>query len=179
MSRALAVLYAILSCTACAACARCYPKATDPTYGVPNLHEVDPGVWRSGQPAGPEGWAYLRALGVRRVVKLNFESEASEDGARAVGMDVVYVPILPDEDPLHVFFVPDPDHVARAVQALGEGGGVLVKCEHGEDRTGLVVALYRMKKDGWTKERARAEMLRLGFHVELVGLDRAWAEAEP
>ena len=43
----------------------------------------------------------------------------------------------------------------------------------GQDRTGLVCALYRIST-GWTKEAARAEMLALGFHRILLGLDKAF-----
>ena len=37
---------------------------------------------------------------------------------------------------------------------------VLVHCKNGVDRTGYMVALYRIEKEGWSKERALAEMNR-------------------
>ncbi|HUL32181.1 MAG TPA: tyrosine-protein phosphatase, partial [Thermodesulfobacteriota bacterium] len=43
---------------------------------------------------------------------------------------------------------------------------ILVHCEHGSDRTGLVVAIYRVTATGWTKEQAIREMVEggYGFH---------------
>ena len=42
-------------------------------------------------------------------------------------------------------------------------GPFLVHCQHGADRTGLVVAMYRIVFQGWTKEDAIAEMVDGGF----------------
>jgi protein tyrosine/serine phosphatase len=40
----------------------------------------------------------------------------------------------------------------------------MVHCQHGADRTGALVALYRVVVQGWTKERAVEEMNRGGYH---------------
>jgi protein-tyrosine phosphatase len=40
---------------------------------------------------------------------------------------------------------------------------VFVHCEKGEDRTGALVAIYRIVKQGWTPERAYAEACSLGL----------------
>jgi protein tyrosine/serine phosphatase len=154
----------------------CSCSPTTYTHGVPNLVQVDPGVWRSGQPTTPAAWAYLKSLGIKRVVKLNFESEGTDDGARAVGMEVLYVPIEPNGDVFTVVEKPDAAHVDAAVTALAEGGGTLVHCTHGEDRTGEVVAVHRVRNDHWPKSVAHREMLARGFHEELVGLDAYWQD---
>lgn len=41
---------------------------------------------------------------------------------------------------------------------------VYVHCQHGEDRTGLLVAAYRIKKQGWAPQQAYQEALRYGYH---------------
>jgi len=43
---------------------------------------------------------------------------------------------------------------------------VLVHCKHGADRTGVVVASYRIAFEGWTKEQAIEEFLKeqFGYH---------------
>ncbi len=43
---------------------------------------------------------------------------------------------------------------------------VYVHCDHGVDRTGMVLAAYRIQVDGWTFERAYEEMRSHGFHEE-------------
>ena len=39
---------------------------------------------------------------------------------------------------------------------------VYVHCEHGSDRTGLLIALYRVVHQGWTREEANREWVRNG-----------------
>jgi protein tyrosine/serine phosphatase len=54
---------------------------------------------------------------------------------------------------------------------------VLVHCQHGEDRTGLVIAAYRVLAQGWTKEQAMSEALE--FHYRRLinfGLNKTWSE---
>jgi len=41
---------------------------------------------------------------------------------------------------------------------------VYVHCRHGQDRTGIVVAAYRMKQQGWSLADAEAEMQAYGFN---------------
>jgi len=42
----------------------------------------------------------------------------------------------------------------------------LIHCKHGADRTGLIVAMYRIVFQNWTKEQAIDEMTQgdFGFH---------------
>ncbi|MBC7739269.1 MAG: protein-tyrosine-phosphatase, partial [Candidatus Saccharibacteria bacterium] len=41
-----------------------------------------------------------------------------------------------------------------------------VHCHHGADRTGLIVALYRLIAQGWSRDAAIAELIEggYGFH---------------
>lgn len=50
---------------------------TSSAAGIPNLVQLSPGVWRSGQPATAADWKALQQLGIRTVVKLNFPAEGS------------------------------------------------------------------------------------------------------
>jgi protein tyrosine phosphatase (PTP) superfamily phosphohydrolase (DUF442 family) len=129
--------------------------------GVPNLHRINPGLYRSAQPKS-EGFALLaRRLGVRTVVNLRalHSDEALAEGA---GLTLLKVPI-------HTWHIRE----ARIIEALHHlsrataANPVLVHCNHGADRTGLIVALYRTLYDGWQKNAAIDEMLRgeFGFHA--------------
>jgi hypothetical protein len=166
----------------------CYGcSKTSYVHGVPNLVQVEPGVWRSGQPcdghdATPcaDQWAYLKSLGIHRVVKLNFPDEGSDDWATGNGIEVVNLPMQPAGDKdvfdnaLNTFVHPHLATVDSAVSELSRRDGVLVHCTHGQDRTGLVVGVYRVMTDGWTKDAAYQEMTKLGFHPELHGLHEFW-----
>lgn len=65
-------------------------------------------------------------------------------------------------------------------ELIEEGKTVLVHCAHGSDRTGLIMALYRLIYEGWTAEAAYAEFRRNGHStVNLIttwGLDQFFFE---
>ena len=85
------------------------------------------------------------------------------------GFTVSYLPITLKEQLTGP--VKWPAHAVRQMQAMP---GTFVHCEHGQDRTGLIVALYRVKVNGWDKPKSEKEMLALGFHKELHGLWEYW-----
>ena len=161
------------------------------SHGVPNLVEVGPGLWRSGQPTNDEvSWEYLRSFaGITDVVKLNFGSEGSDSSASFVGIEVHSIPIQPagDKDVIVSFvgtFVhPDIatlDTIERLIEVLVSNGRiVLVHCTHGQDRTGLVVGRYRVLHDHWTKDVAYLEMRQNNFHASLHGLHDYWEDWRP
>ena len=51
---------------------------------------------------------------------------------------------------------------------------IFVHCEHGSDRTGMMVAIYRVVVSGWTKKQAIREMVEggYGFHSIWANLPR-------
>jgi tyrosine-protein phosphatase SIW14 len=151
----------------------------------PNLHYVGGGLWRSGQPATRAQWASVQKLGVSTVVKLNYDSEGSDKVASELGMTVVKLPLEPagDSNPIealgNVLKPVDSSRLVLIGNVLATASPehrVLVHCTHGQDRTGLVVARYRVMQEGWSAAQAEGEMLRLGFHPELIQLTVAWAK---
>lgn len=54
--------------------------------------------------------------------------------------------------------------LVRKIRNALADGNVLVHCLHGEDRTGMVIAAYRMIVEGWSADQATKEMLSMGFH---------------
>lgn len=142
---------------------------TLPVDGIQNLRLVAPGIYRGGQPTTDAAWNWLKDQGITRVVKLNLEGDGSDIAAEALGMDLRYYPINVVEQ---LVFRPKIADVRGAVSAIGPN--TYVHCTHGEDRTGLVIACYRVWNNGWAKERAEAEMEDCGFHWELLGLELFW-----
>ena len=137
------------------------------THGIPNFSQVDYSIFRGGQP-NAIGWMYLKSIGVTNVVKLNDESEGSDRDAAALGMVINYFPIsLQDQ----IFYLSHRDQVWNAVDAITPH--TYIHCEHGQDRTGLIVACYRVENFA-TRESAEQEMLAHGFHKELFGLWHFW-----
>ena len=67
------------------------------------------------------------------------------------------------------------ESVLLAIQAASRP--VLVHCREGRDRTGLVVAAYRVRQMRWSKEAAMAEAIALGYrHSINFGLNRTWRD---
>ena len=143
------------------------------THGVPNLVRVDERVYRGGQPT-PEGWQYLRSLGVKTVIKLNAEEEGTD---APIDASVKRWPLDPrDGHPEDIFTQPSREYLMAIVRSIDDSTGkVYVHCSHGQDRTGLVIAIYRVIH-GWPKAQAQDEMHALHFHWELPGLSWAWRE---
>ena len=148
--------------------------AVAPPHGIPNFSQVAPGLWRGGQPTA-DGWKHLQSLGVKRAVKLNTEEESSDAAAMAPGIEIIPLPITRAEQTIGK---PDRATLAAAIAAM-ERPGTFVHCEHGEDRTGLVVGAYRVKIQYWTKHAAYQEMKAQGFHPLLLGLYRSWQHDVP
>lgn len=147
-------------------------------HGVPNFRVVDSGVvYRGGQPTA-EGWSYLQSLGVKTVVKLDLSTEGSDDEATRLGMTVVDAS-GPPSDLKDFYEAPDPERIRLAVQTLEDESRwpVYVHCLHGQDRTGLIVGLFRVRHDHYTKSQAFKEMRENNFHWELFpGLDDVWED---
>jgi hypothetical protein len=143
-----------------------------PPPEVPNLAQVEPGIWRGGQPT-EQGWRDLRSLGITNVVKLNLESEGSDAAAERMGMKIFSAPItLPEQLGIKKASPQEIERVLTAVPAKG----TFIHCEHGQDRTGLFVAIWRVQRDGWAKADAEKEMLAHGFHKDLKGLWLFWED---
>lgn len=160
----LLVIVGLVSVLACSSVSK--------THGIPNLAQVEPGVWRGGQP-NTQGWAWLASQGVTNVIKLNTEGEGSDAGAEALGMTVMRLPITFSQQIGLTTIPPDIFDAALATVAPG----IFCHCERGQDRSGLFVGLYRVKREGWTRKEAQKEMELHGYHAELVGLSRFWRES--
>lgn len=160
---------AILMAALAAGCA-----STKMTHGIPNFAVVKPGVYRGGQPKTKADWQYLKSLGVYNVIKLNLESEGSDEEAWNEGMVVYYVPVNIWQQ---LGFEKMPPNFSLGWQS--NIGGTFIHCEHGEDRTGEFIAIQRVKFEGWSKADAEAEMLAHGFHKSLHGLWEYWEDEVP
>lgn len=138
-------------------------------HGIPNFAQVDAGIWRGGQPTDA-GWIYLKSLGVSNDVKLNLE-EPGDKTAVLMGIKLYDAPM----DFTHQLGIrPIPKDFFEDLLVALPAGGTFIHCEKGQDRTGLFVAIWRHRWDGWSKADAEKEMLAHGFHKELHGLWECW-----
>ncbi len=149
-----------------------------------NLEVVVPGkLIRSGQPAAEDIDDIDREYGINTILCLNRrEKEWVREYAKAEGIKVLGMEMSADDPPtddqLRLFF----DMLSGDTVDLTSYGDAVVKwskseplqlqfeqpilvhCIGGSDRTGVMVALYRITYQGWTKEQAKKEMM-MHMHI--------------
>lgn len=126
--------------------------------GVKNLWQVSDKLYRSGQPTA-QGMTNLAAMGIRTIVNLR-SSHSDKDRIGKLPMRYRHIRT-------EAWDVGVKDAVSFAkLMADTNNHPVLVHCYHGSDRTGAMVALYRIIFEGWTRDAAAMEMEEgdFGFH---------------
>jgi tyrosine-protein phosphatase SIW14 len=123
--------------------------------GVPNFGEVTPTLYRGGQPTR-EGFETLAHMGITIVVDTG-RSKRDEAIVNHLGMQYVSLP----------WYCPFPkDKVfARFIEVTKENAHkrIFVHCRLGDDRTGMMIAAYRMAVQHWTAKEAMNEMHEFGY----------------
>jgi uncharacterized protein (TIGR01244 family) len=111
----------------------------------------------------------LAKLGIKTVIDLRREDEhssASEAQAvTAAGMKYLNVP-------MKGVVAPSDEQIAKILAVLDSQEPVFVHCKRGADRTGAVIACYRIKHDGWARQQALQEAKSFGMGGLQLGLKR-------
>lgn len=125
-----------------------------------NFYRVDERLFRSAQLDGSDA-AKLHELGIKSIVNLRHFSRGGDKRAFGDQFWLANKPLQSWE--IRPAQIAD---VLRTIRERQKEGAVLVHCYHGADRTGLVVAMYRVIYQGWSLDAARSEMIDggYGFH---------------
>ena len=126
--------------------------------GCPNLHKVSDTLYRGAQPED-EGFPELDKMGIKTVVCLRRWHDDEEE-IEGTNLDYVGIPMntwKPTEENVLKFLRTATDPTRQPV---------FVHCQHGADRTGTMVAIYRIAIEDWSKEDALNEMQNgpFGYH---------------
>jgi tyrosine-protein phosphatase SIW14 len=136
--------------------------------GIPNFHRVNEHLYRGGQPDGT-GWQSLAKLGVKTVIDLRLGSEHSIDQeAQAVGAaGMRYI-----SQPMSRLTAPSTQAIVKILTLLDSHaeGPVFVHCRRGADRTGTVIACYRITHNQWTNQDALKEANSYGMSSLELGM---------
>ncbi|MGB8508020.1 MAG: tyrosine-protein phosphatase [Pyrinomonadaceae bacterium] len=127
---------------------------------LPNFHQVNAQLYRGAQPK-QGGWQKLSALGVKTIINLRDDDARAlteEAEVRAAGLRYFNVPLGRLGRPSDA----EVEQVLALINAP-ENQPVFVHCTHGADRTGTIIAVYRIVHDKWTSEQAKAEAKRYGL----------------
>lgn len=135
--------------TGCATGSRGLP----PVGGIANFDEVNRHLYRGAQP-NRQGLQHLHKLGVKTIVNLRAANDtwtSEREEASAFGMAYVNIPMSGLRRPSRA--------TVSAVLAIIEKSPspVFVHCQYGCDRTGTIIACYRIKQEGWKSNQALNE----------------------
>lgn len=127
---------------------------------VPNLSKVNSNLYRGGQPT-EAGIKALAKMGVKTIIDFRDDDDRSrreETWVREAGLRFINVPLS------NIFGPKDAkiDEILNEI-ARSENHPVFIHCKRGADRTGTVIAVYRITHDGWTGKQANSEAKKFGF----------------
>jgi protein tyrosine phosphatase (PTP) superfamily phosphohydrolase (DUF442 family) len=109
----------------------------EPAEALGNFRKVAEGFYRSAQPS-KAGYAKLRDLGFKTILTLKSNGDQERRDAAAYGLSVENVP-------MSGFSAPTYAQMDRALAVVATAPRpLLVHCQFGKDRTGFVVASYRV-----------------------------------
>jgi protein tyrosine phosphatase (PTP) superfamily phosphohydrolase (DUF442 family) len=137
--------------------------------GVPNLYRVNDSLYRSAQPTR-EGIADIEQgirlvpgdAPVRTIVSLRTLRSDASPGVSPSSVRLEHISVQS--------WHPEDEDVVRFLRIATDPAlqPVLVHCRRGADRTGTMVAIYRVVVEGWTKSDAIDEMTRGGYRFRPV-----------
>jgi protein-tyrosine phosphatase len=159
-SRRIAALAGALAMLVCAS--SCFSWAKSDKQDLPNFGHVSDSLLRGAQPTA-EGIKALREMGVSVVV--NFRNEEDEIASEqqqveSSGMKYVSIPWSGSERPSDRQVVQFLDLVRGNPDAK-----IFVHCKAGADRTGVMVAAYRIAFEHAAVNDAVAEMHQYHYHA--------------
>ena len=187
----IALLFALTSpalAIANSACAQTMSSAEDlAAKKITNFHKFGDGLYRGARPQGTN-FMDLKNLGIKTVINLQ------GGDIKDFYLGWLAGKLEPGENPenilfektsfeyLGINFINTPLAAIEPItKAEGEAIGltlakmndpanqpIYIHCEHGKDRTGLVVALYRVFYQNWKKMDAWREMLSFGHLTGII-----------
>jgi len=149
------VLLAVLASALCQAADRGVPAA----HGITNFGQVSDRLFRGAQPDAA-GMANLKQLGIKTVICLRMTNDLwGPEPVEAANNGIAFINI-----PFPGVGQPKRADVARALSIIENSPGpVFVHCCFGCDRTGTIIACYRIEHDQWTAAEAQKEADRYGM----------------
>ncbi len=127
---------------------------------LPNFSQVNANLYRGAQPT-EAGVKELAKMGVKTIIYLrgdDAKAKTEETWTRNAGIKFINVS-------LNNWFEPKTGDIERVIKNIvaPENQPVFVHCKRGADRTGTIVAVYRISHDNWTAKQSMREAKRFDF----------------
>jgi protein tyrosine/serine phosphatase len=125
-----------------------------------NLYKINDVLYRSEQPS-KKGFKEIELIGVKTVLNLR-RLRNNKKKAKDFNFNLVHHPIKTKEL--------NESDILKALKIIKNSEHpVLVHCWHGSDRTGTIIAAYRLVFDNWSKKQAINEFQKenLGYHYNM------------
>ncbi len=137
----------------------CFAADLKPLH-VRNFDEVNDHLYRGGVPSNI-GLEELAAMHVSLIIDLREPGEgtdAEKQEVRMLGMKYMNLPFRP-------FSAPSQEQMDSVLSLLlhNDAERIFVHCRRGKDRTGTVIACYRIQHDRWDKRVALHEAVKHGM----------------
>jgi protein tyrosine/serine phosphatase len=132
-----------------------------------NFVRVEPGIYRGSQPRTSEDFNELKSHGIRTILNLRWRAvDIEPERAKAFQNGFTYIsqPISPIS-----FNIPKGD-IVQIINTMTNPDlqPVYIHCLLGEDRTGMIIGLYRIHVQRWAPDLAYREMKEAGFKPFMV-----------
>jgi protein tyrosine/serine phosphatase len=149
------------------ACGAGVPPRTNPTDPAGNFYQVTDGLYRGGRP-DQAGVQRLAEMGVHTILDLEDDDQAiAAERAWAVANGLTFI-----SSPMNGLARPDDRQVEIILGHVANPADrpMYVHCTKGQDRTGVIIALYRVRSEGWTPKDAYDEMEAHGYNNLLIAM---------
>lgn len=133
--------------------------------GLENVGRIAPDIYRGNQPL-PEGYNTLKKMGIKTVINMRAR-HSEKEAVESAGMKYL-------EFPINMLKNVKEETVWSIIDAMREPSNkpLYIHCALGQDRTGIITAVYRMEVQGWSSSEAEKEMQDFGFNDMWINLKK-------
>ncbi len=167
-SKKFLVSFLMIFATSAAALAWAQPPLT--SFTIPNLLQVTDQIYRGGRPLNNDLSVLKTDKEIKMVIDLeDKQSVVQQEKKTASDLNLKFI-----SSPMNAMARPNNQQVDQLLALLQDPKNfpIFIHCHHGEDRSGMIIGLYRVEVQGWTPAAAYKEMLDDGFHPVLYALDK-------
>jgi protein tyrosine/serine phosphatase len=136
-----------------------------------HFNQVAPGVYRGGL-GTKAGAPLLKELGVKTVINFDNQTKRAQDEAEYLKLFGIYTVLIPWSG----WDQPTEENIEKflALMRSEDLKPVMVHCKRGSERTGTMMAIWRISEFGWPIEKAYAEMREYEYRRFLQGHLKAY-----